>query len=110
MAKNFTVKIRRDILVNKPAKRDNLPYLRTYLNKHRVNAKLSGDDLSLMLGVSKSYYFALEHGTRGHRLSVGLLNELSEVLNVDVHLLLDQELNYITERKKYKDYKRKKEK
>lgn len=73
-------------------------YPRVYLTQKREEMNISAEELSRRLDVSKSYYYALENGSRGHNIGVLLLSKITVCLNADIKEIFDSEIRYINER------------
>lgn len=73
-------------------------YPRVYLTKKRDEMNISAEELSRRLDVSKSYYYALENGSRGHNIGVLLLSKLTICLNAEIMEMFNSEIRYISER------------
>lgn len=85
-----------------------LPSLpRVYLIVAREKIGISGEALSRELDVSKSYYYAIENGTRGYKMTVMMLAKIMECLNLDANFLVSEEVKYHNERQAYISSKKK---
>lgn len=73
-------------------------YPRVYLTQERLKLGISAEELSRRLDLSKSYYYALENGSRGHNIGVLLLTKITESLDADIKEMIDSEVRYINER------------
>ena len=82
-------------------------YPRVYLTIARMNKGISGEELSRKLDITKSYYYSIENGKRGNKLTVILFAKIIAYLDADVKEMLTKELNYIKERNLFLKDKRK---
>lgn len=82
-------------------------YPRVYLTMARIKKGISGEELSRRLDVTKGYYYALENGSRGNKLTVLLFAKIIACLDVDAKEMLDNEVRYLKERKLFLKDKRK---
>lgn len=69
--------------------------MREYLRNLRSHKKLTVREVSQKLGISESYYSLIENGFRQKHISVHILNNLSEIFDIPVNALIQQELEYI---------------
>ncbi len=82
--------------------RNSLPsYPRVYLTIARRNANVSGEALAFELGITKGYYYALENGARGHKITVIMLARITELLGADPTQMIKDEVRYQEERDVY---------
>lgn len=87
--------------------RHKLPsYPRIYLTIARQELNISAEELSRRLDLSKSYYYALENGSRGHNMTVQMLDKIVKCLNLDANDTVESEMKYQEERKAFLKYKR----
>ena len=88
--------------------RHNLPsYPRVYLTIERQKLNVSAEEMSRRLDVSKGYYYALENGLRGHKMTVLMFARILECLDVDANYMIKEEVRYQNEREAYISSKRK---
>lgn len=88
--------------------RDSIPsYPRVFLTIARQKMNLSAEEVSRRLDVSKIYYYSIENGKRGHKITIGLLARIVEVLNLDANELIKDEVRYQNERQAFIKSKRK---
>lgn len=88
--------------------RHNLPsYPRVYLTIERQKLNISAEEMSRRLDVSKGYYYALENGLRGHKMTVVMFARILECLDVDANYMIKEEVRYQNEREAYISSKRK---
>lgn len=73
----------------------------------RMKLKISSEEMSRRLDVSKSYYYSIETGGRGHKMNVVLLSKIINVLNVDAKEFIEAEVQYQDKRKIYLDENKK---
>lgn len=92
---------------NKKDKRDYLPpYPRLYLSKYRTNKSISIETLAYEIGISPSYYFLLEGGYRGEKMTVILLSKLVNIFEITANEMVQDEVRYQENRYKFiNDYK-----
>lgn len=93
------------------SKKDNrllLPaFPRVYLYTYRVENKISVETIASKLGISATYYFYLENGNRGDKMTVLLLSKLIHLFDLDAQTLIDDEIKYQENKNKYlEDYKK----
>ena len=86
--------------MNKTSKMKKVPLPRFYLIDRRVKLGLSVEEVSRQLDVTHYYYYQLENGNRGRKLTVSMLIKLTRALQMDADELLQFESEYID---KYKD-------
>ncbi len=90
-------------------RRENPAFARTYLSEMRKSKHLSVETVALSVGVSASYYFLIEGGYRGEKMTVILLSKLVDVLSVSAEAIVNAEVKYQNERsvylKRYSDSK-----
>lgn len=80
-------------------KRKDYPaFARTYLSEMRKNKELSIETVALTVGVSASYYFLIEGGYRGEKMTVILLSKLVDALSVSAEAIVNAEVKYQNER------------
>ena len=73
----------------------------------RRNTNISGEALAFELGITKGYYYALENGTRGHKITVVMLARITELLGVDAAQMMKDEVRYQEEWDIYIEVKQK---
>ena len=81
-------------------------YPRIYLTIARQDINISAEELSRRLDLSKSYYYALENGSRGHNMTVQMLSKITKCLNLDANKIVEEEIKYQKEREAFLKYKR----
>lgn len=82
-------------------------YPRVYLTIARQNLNLSAEEVSRRLDVSKAYYYNLETGYRGHKMTAAMIARIMECLDLDADYIIKEELRYQTERAAFIKSKRK---
>ncbi len=84
---------------------------REYLKYKRLSLGYSVELASRKLDVSRYYYYQIENGNRGSKLSIDLMLKISKVLEIDKHDFLESEIKYVNELKELnkKYYKNKEE-
>lgn len=65
--------------------------MREWLKTARREKKLTMKDMAAALGISESYYCAIENGERQKRLDIMVASTLAEVLGVSVAEIIRQE-------------------
>ena len=65
--------------------------MREWLRTARREKKLTMKDMAAALGISESYYCAIENGERQKRLDIMVASTLAEVLGVSVAEIIRQE-------------------
>lgn len=70
---------------------------RDYLRVKRKQMQLTAMDVSLITGITDTYYAQLERGERGKRLPVGVLIEIAHALGFSLSEIIKLEDNYIKE-------------
>lgn len=68
--------------------------MREYLVEFRKKKGLSQKDISSLLGISESYYNLIEKGTRKKDMSIGMLFNLSQIFEVSLMNLINQEIDF----------------
>ncbi|MBI9009685.1 MAG: helix-turn-helix transcriptional regulator [Tenericutes bacterium] len=68
---------------------------RDYLKDQRKLLKLTADDVSYLLDISRDYYSQIENGARGKNLSVRMLVRISQVLKMDLCEIINFEKKFI---------------
>lgn len=85
-------------------------YPRVYLTIARQKLNISAEELSRRLEVSKSHYYNLENGYRGHQLTASMIARIAECLNLDANYVVKEEVRYQLEREAFVKSKNKKNK
>lgn len=67
--------------------------MRVWLKNLRKEKKYTMKELGEELGISESYYCAIENGSRKDELSLGMAAKLSEVLGITVDTIAEYEKN-----------------
>lgn len=70
-------------------------FMRTYLKEFRENLGLSQDEVSKKLCLSRPYYSRIELGKRQKKLSLDIALKLSEIFNVPITTILENEKNSV---------------
>ena len=65
--------------------------MRTWLRELRNNKNLTMKDMGSKLGVSESYYCAIEAGTRQKKMDMSLAAGLASILDVSVYEIVRNE-------------------
>lgn len=65
--------------------------MRKWLKEHRTKKGLTMKELGVELGVSESYYCAIENGSRKSKLSLDMAAKLSEILGITIAQIADYE-------------------
>lgn len=65
--------------------------MRKWLKEHRTQKGLTMKELGVELGVSESYYCAIENGSRKSQLSLDMAAKLSEILGITIAQIVDYE-------------------
>ena len=65
--------------------------MRVWLKDLRKEKKLTMKELGEKLGISESYYCAIENGSRKDQLSLGMAAKLSDVLGISVETIATYE-------------------
>ena len=65
--------------------------MRKWLKDHRTEKGLTMKELGAELGVSESYYCAIENGSRKAELSLPMAKRISEVLGISVDTIVAYE-------------------
>jgi transcriptional regulator with XRE-family HTH domain len=65
--------------------------MREWLKTARREKKLTMKDMAAALGISESYYCAIENGERQKRLDIMVASTLAEVLGVSVAEIIRRE-------------------
>lgn len=58
--------------------------MRKWLRDARKNRKLTLKEVGTKLGITESYYCAIENGERQKRMELGLASKLAEILGMSV--------------------------
>ena len=66
--------------------------MRDWLKKARIGAKMTMKETAQKIGVSESYYCAIENGTRQRSMDLSLAQKLSDIFQLPVKQILDDEL------------------
>ena len=66
--------------------------MRDWLKKARTGAKMTMKETAKKIGVSESYYCAIENGTRQRSMDLSLAQKLSDIFQLPVKQILDDEL------------------
>ena len=65
--------------------------LREWLKKLREDAGLSQKELADKLGISESYYFYIEAGTRQKRMDLSLAKKIAEIFCLEISQIVEFE-------------------
>lgn len=65
--------------------------MRKYLKKIREKKRLTQLELANKLNISESYYSMIENGERKKVLDLNLISKISEVFNVSIEWIAEQE-------------------
>ena len=65
--------------------------MREWLKNHRKQKGFTMKEIGAKLGVSESYYCAIESGSRKTQLSLGMVVKLSRILGITVEQIADYE-------------------
>ncbi len=84
-----------DISLKRINKQRRVPLPRFYLTERRLELGLSVEKVAIELGVANYYYYQIENGNRGKRLSVNLLLMITKALKMEAEELLRLEAEYI---------------
>lgn len=76
--------------------------MREWLEGIRKDAGLTMKEIAQKLGISESYYCAIENGTRQKRMEVALVSGISAATGVPVTRVLELENEYETGRTEVK--------
>lgn len=76
-------------------RKEYIPLHRTYLKTARNRLCYSIEAISRMLDISAIYYYQIESGKRGRKLSAELIIALSEILNIEPGEFLREESEYL---------------
>ncbi|MCH5210402.1 MAG: helix-turn-helix transcriptional regulator [Oscillospiraceae bacterium] len=68
--------------------------MRKYLKKLRESADMTQEDVSKHLEISRAYYVRIENGERQKDLDLSIVIKLSELFNVTVDWIAEQEKKY----------------
>ena len=71
--------------------------MRKYLREKREKLKLTQTDVAEKLCIGESYYCMIENGERKKKLDIELAVKLSEILDVDVSWIIEQEKKLMCE-------------
>lgn len=69
-------------------------YLREYLKKLRKEKQLTQQNVADVLGISQNYYHNIEYGERQKDLDLSIVMKLSELFDVTVEWIAEQEKEY----------------
>lgn len=67
--------------------------MREWLKNARIEKKLTMKEAGARLGISESYYCAIENGTRPKKMDIALVAELSLVFGVPISKIIQLESN-----------------
>lgn len=70
--------------------------MRKYLKALRENAKMTQDEVAQKIGISRAYYVRIENGERQKDLDLSIVVRLSELFDVSVAWIVEQEKQYKT--------------
>lgn len=79
-------------------KRQKVPLPRFYLIESRYKSGLSVEEVSRMLNISHFYYYQIESGRRGLKLSIKIALDLIRVLDMDPIKFLECESEHVIQR------------
>ncbi len=65
--------------------------MREYLKDLRVRADMTQVELAERLGIGRAYYTRIENGERQQKMSISLAQKLSEIFDVPINYILEQE-------------------
>lgn len=65
--------------------------MRNYLKRLREEKKLSQQGAAELLGMTRQYYNLIENGERQKKMDIPLALKLSEIFDVSVEYILEQE-------------------
>lgn len=74
---------------------------RFYLIDRRKELQMSVDELSIKLDIGRKYYYLIESGNRGKRMSLDILQGLITHLQFDAAEFIRLEKEYLKERKRF---------
>lgn len=69
--------------------------MREWLKIRRKEMGFTMKELGARLGISESYYCAIENGGRKEQLSLTMIASLAEILEVPVEIVLEHEMERI---------------
>ena len=69
--------------------------MRKWLKEHRIRKGMTMKELGAELGVSESYYCAIENGSRKAELSLTMAKKLSEIFGLSVDTIVAYETDRI---------------
>ena len=70
--------------------------MREWLAKKRAEKGLAMKEMGLKLGVSESYYCAIENGTRKKRIDITLIVGIAEAFEIPVDSVIQCEIEYLS--------------
>lgn len=85
-------------MASKDTRHEKPSYPRVYLMLARDSLNISAEELSRRIDVSKGYYYNLENGHRGHKMTVVTFARIIECLGLDARNAIEEEVKYQKER------------
>lgn len=68
--------------------------MRTYLEKYRLSAKKTQQDVAQVLGITSQYYQMIESGSRQKDMDITLAAKIADVFGVPLQEVFEKELEY----------------
>lgn len=69
--------------------------MREWLKNARIEKKLTMKEIGAKLGISESYYCAIENGTRQKKMDYALVAALSVILDISIDAIAQHEATWL---------------